>query len=368
MHDDWADAARRVGLDPAALSLADLEHNQWLTHGIWLVASPDQRMVLKCLNANGRMSERASDAHWKAGADDPRRWNYWAREALAYRDRAVDIYEPDGLVAPALLAAHYGDDRIVLLLEHVDGLPGEQWAVDHYARASHALGRAQGRLLAGPRGLDHPWLSRNFLRQYSAEKPVDWSLLDSDDAWLHPRVQRNFPGELRAAATWLHDASNRLYAIAEALPRVLCHLDFWPKNLIMRHDGNVALIDWAFVGDGAIGEDVGNLVPDAAFDHFVGAESLPELEAAVLDAYVDGLTTAGWSGDPRLAELGMCASAVKYDWLTPAMLASAPARQVRYGGTEEIDADYRFRERGIALLHNADRARRALTLADELDL
>jgi hypothetical protein len=63
----------------------------------------------------------------------------------------------------------------------------------------------------------------------------------------------------------------------------------------------------------------------------------------------------------------MCASAVKYDWLTPFMLGSASAeRQFRYGGSEEIDADFKFRERGLALLHNTRTARRALALAEQL--
>ncbi len=147
----------------------------------------------------------------------------------------------------------------------------------------------------------------------------------------------------------------------------MCHLDFWTKNLIKRSDGRLVLLDWAFVGDGSIGEDIGNLVPDAAFDHFIAAESLPDLEVAVFEAYTDGLAEAGLRKDPRLVELGMCASAVKYDWLTPVMLASASTvNHVRYGGTETIDPDYRYRERGLALLHNARRARRALTLADEL--
>jgi hypothetical protein len=84
-------------------------------------------------------------------------------------------------------------------------------------------------------------------------------------------------------------------------------------------------------------------------------------------AYTLGLADAGWSGDPRLVELGMRAAAVKYDWLTPAMLGSASARrQLRYGGAEEIDADYRFSERGLALLHNARNAYRALELARDL--
>jgi hypothetical protein len=369
MHVDWRSSLELVGLDPAAFSMEDLAHNRWLTPGIWKVSSADRRMVLKCLSPSRESPGSAWDAHWTRHADSPRRWNYWAREGLAYRHRLVDIYEPGGIVAPQVVAAHYGDDVIVLLLEHVDGLPGDEWNISDYAAAARFLGRGQGHMLCGQAVPDPGWLSSGFLRQYSSEKPVDWSLLQSDEAWQQPIVRRNFPPELRDEAIWLHTARDRLYEIAERLPRVVSHLDFWTKNLIRRPGGNVALIDWSFAGDGAIGEDIGNLIPDAAFDHFIDAESLPELETAVRDAYVEGLADAGWSGDSRLVELGLCASAVKYDWLTPAMLAAASSqRQMRYGGSEEIDADYRFRERGLGLLDNVERARRAVTLASRLDL
>ena len=279
----------------------------------------------------------------------------------------VDAYEPGGIVAPGLVAAKQNVNEIVLLLEFADGRPAEHWDIGQYASAAAALGRAQGPFVTGQPAPEHQWLSHGFLRQYSSTKPVDWTLLDDEEAWAQPLVRRNFPTELHEAAIWLHASRERLYAIAEALPRTLCHLDFWTKNLVRRPDGAVVLLDWAFVGDGAIGEDIGNLVPDAAFDHFISAEALPDLEAAVVAAYTEGLTLAGWRGDPRLVELGMLAAAVKYDWLTPAMLASASApRQLRYGGTEEIDADYKFRERGLALLHNAHAARRAVALATKL--
>ena len=82
---------------------------------------------------------------------------------------------------------------------------------------------------------------------------------------------------------------------------------------------------------------------------------------AVFEAYTDGLDEAGLRANPRLVELGMCASAVKYDWLTPAMLASASTlKHVRYGGTEAIDPDFLYHERGLALLDNARRAPAAL--------
>jgi thiamine kinase-like enzyme len=213
------------------------------------------------------------------------------------------------------------------------------------------------------------WLSRSFLREYSSEKPVEWDLLDDNEAWQHPVVRGVFPPALRDGVAFLHANRERLYRINESLPRTLCHLDFWPKNLFQVRNGEIALIDWGCAGFGAIGEDMGNLVPDASFDHFISAEDLPRLEQVVFDGYLRGLRSAGWGGDRRLVQLGMWSSSVKYDWLTPFTLAQLNQRkQYRYGGGEEIDADFKFRERSHALLFNANWARQALELAEQLGL
>jgi hypothetical protein len=365
---DASAALARVGLDASSAEVNGVDHGA-LTAGIWRVSVPGRRMILKCVSADRPPARTSFEAHWATRLDDPARWNYWAREGLAFERGVMASYEPSGIVAPKLLAAHHGDRDFVMLLEFVEGVPAEQWSIAEYVRAARALGEAQARHLSDRPVVSYPWLSRWFLREYSSEKPVDWSLLSDDDAWSSPLVARNFPTELREATFWLHSVRTRLYDLAERIPRTLCHLDFWTKNLILRDDGTFALLDWAFVGDGAIGEDIGNLVPDAAFDHFIAAALLPDFHAEVLDGYTEGLREGGWNGDARLVELGMCASAVKYDWLTPWMLASARSeRQLRYGGTEEIDADYRFSERGSALLRNAHNARRALSLAAELGI
>lgn len=291
----------------------------------------------------------------------------WEREALVYERRLVELWESEGIVAPQCVRVDGAVDPVDLWLEDVDALPGAEWQLDDYAHAAAALGAGQGRVsqFGGPDGL--PFLSRNFLRDYSSEKPVDWSLLESDAAWSHPLVHRNVPLELREKATSLHANRDRLYAIAEALPRTICHLDFWSKNLFRRGD-EIVVIDWAFVGDGALGEDVGNLIPDAVFDHFVPAADLQALESAVVEAYVSGVRAGGWRGDSRLVQMGVYASAIKYDWLTPALLASATAdHHLAYGGTE-VDADYRLHERGVALLHLTSWADRALVLAADLGL
>jgi hypothetical protein len=167
----------------------------------------------------------------------------------------------------------------------------------------------------------------------------------------------------------LHAHRERLYEISESLPRTLCHLDFWPKNLFSQPRGQVILIDWGFAGVGAIGEDAGNLVPDAVIDHFITADQMPRLEEIVFDGYLRGLRAAGWDDDPRLVRLGMWSSAVKYDWLAAMTLAQVREdRQYRYGGAGEIDPVFKFRECGRALLFNARWARQAIDLATQLGL
>ncbi|WOX13432.1 hypothetical protein [Streptomyces sp. N50] len=78
---------------------------------------------------------------------------------------------------------------------------------------------------------------------------------------------------------------------------------------------------WAFAGDGAVGEDLGNYLPDSVFDLFVPAADLPGCAARAYDAYLHGLRGSGSRVDERLVRLGVCASVVKYDWLAAAMLA-----------------------------------------------
>ena len=368
MVPDLAVLLRRVGLETAGWEPTEVAHNRWLTPAIWLLQHGDDRIVLKWLSARRDAGATAWEGHWTADSNGPQRWNYWAREALAYEHGIAETFASSGLAAPPCIGVDITDDDAVLALSFVDGVGGEHWAIDDYAGAARALGHAQAPYLRGEPRPEHGWLSARFLRNYTNDKPVDWSLLDDDRAWDQPLVRDCFPAQLRAAAIELHRRRDRLFEVAEGLPTTLCHLDFWSKNLIRRPDGAFVLLDWAFVGCGAIGEDIGNLIPDAAFDHFVASADLPALDEAVFDAYVDGLAVGGCNVDPRIVRLGVLASAVKYDWLTPLMLAHASAaRQVRYGGMDtEIDATFRFRERGEALLFNARRGAMALDLADEL--
>ncbi|HEX9553641.1 MAG TPA: phosphotransferase [Streptosporangiaceae bacterium] len=360
----------RVGVDATEVVAEELPHNRWLSPGVWRIRTREGRQgVLKYARSDRSHGDTPSDAHWTARDHDPRRWTYWCREPLAYQHDLAEAYAGSGIRAPACLGAHVDDLEAVLLLEWVKDEPGEAWPNRSYGPAAEALGRAQAPFLLTRPLPPFPWLSRRFLREYSSEKPVAWELLDDDDAWAHPVVRRTFPPGLREGVLFVHAHRERLYQISESLPRTLCHLDFWPKNLFRRAGGEIVIIDWSFAGDGAIGEDVGNLVPDAVFDHFVAADEMPRLEQIVFHGYLRGLRAVRWDDDPQLVQLGMWSSAVKYDWLAALTLAQIRQdRQYRYGGAGEIDAAFKFRERSRALLHNARWARQAIELASKLGL
>jgi len=341
-----------------------LTHNPLnaVTGGIWRVTSAERTAVCKVLT-DGRDHDGPA---WWAASGDPTHWNWWLREALVYANDVPGLFRPAGLDAPTpLLIDERSDGTTVLWLEWVDGPSGQDLGVEGLAAFAGALGRAQGRLAEG--GPDHaawrgtPWLSRGFLVGYADSKPVDEALLDDDRAWTAPRVARHL-GDLRDDLRRLHHDRASLYALAAACPRTLCHLDVWPANLLRRADvgdGAFVLLDWAFCGDGALGEDVANLVPDAFFDLLYPRDLVDDVAGEVEAAYLAGLRAGGWDGDERWVALGIRSAAVKYHWLIERLLRHPDAPAVVYGGRSvEPDDLYAARAAGLRLLCRwADEAR-----------
>lgn len=313
-----------------------LTHNpqNGVTGGVWRRGEVVHK-VLTC--------RREVAAHWVA-SEDPRHWNYWRREALVYRS---GLPQRLGLGAPRLLHLEQTPDGdLELQLEHVHGHHGATLTVDDLEAAARMLGRSQGQAELP----QEPWFSERFLRAYGASKPADWGLLDDDRAWAQPLIHKHFPASLRDGLMALHRNRSRLLTLMERLPRTVCHLDVWPNNIIRTTTGEVVFLDWAFVGDGALGEDIGNLIPDSVFDLLLRHELLGELDQRLTEAYLDGLRDAGWRGDERLVRLGICASAVKYDWLTALTLEhAADAEHLDYGQGARVDADERYAARAAGL-------------------
>jgi hypothetical protein len=313
----------------------------------------DGDVVIKRL----RHTAPEAPAHWQPSID-PRSFRYWRRELYAYE---TGLPQRLGLLGPELVGAIETDDGAEFTVAAFTGRTTSALTVDDLAELARSVGRGQGR---EEQPIDE-WLSRGFLRDYSSREIADHAVYDDERMWRQQLVEPFVDDALRHDLVALHTQRERLLAIAESLPRAVCHLDLFPANVFATEAGT-GVIDWAFTGDGAIGEDIGNLIPDSVFDRDLHVSLLPELEERLVEGYLAGLREAGWRGDDRLAVLGVHASAVKYDWLAPRLLAHASdATHVQYGGAETDAVElYRARWEGLRLVGRW--AHEALTEADRL--
>lgn len=291
--------------------------------GIWRVRGSSGSAVLKIARPPAAAPDGSSS--WQT-SDDSTHFNYWRREALAYETGlAATAYADAGITAPALISADAREGGgVELWLADVGGPAGFRWPVPRLARFAHELGAAQARWIG--RVPDTAWLSRNWLSQYLAYGPSRTVSVSAAD-WDHPSVA-SWPAEVRYRLLRLWAEWDHALAAAQAAERTLCHLDVWPANLL-DDDGRSVLLDWAFCGDGAVGEDVANLIIDSCTDGLMDAALLPEIAESATDGYISGLRDGGWTGDEDAVRraIAICGAA-KYCWLAPAMLQRAISGRV----------------------------------------
>ena len=242
-------------------------------------------------------------------------WNYWKREAMAYRSGLLDDL-PGGIAAPRCLGVEELADGIVRLwLEDVAPANEEPWPLHRYALAARHLGHFNGAYLVERSLPDAPWLSSNWLRGWVAANEAAMDHLKR--VLDHPLVRQVYPEGVARRFLQLWTERELFLDQLDRLPHTLCHLDAFRRNLLDRRlpDGSeqTLALDWAFVGRGALGEELGPLIQ--ASIEFFEAEDIraQELEEAAFHGYLDGLTDAGWRGDARVVRFGYAAStALRY--------------------------------------------------------
>ena len=235
-------------------------------------------------------------------AVDPASLRYWAREPLAYRSGALSDL-PGGLATPrchGITETHDGEYRF--WLEDVVETR-RSWTLEHYGSVARQLGCFNAAYLTGAPLPTWPWLNRAFLRSWIAGTGVQANVEAVREFPDDPRVRRWYPEEMREQVLRLWDERETFLGALDRLPRTLCHMDAFRRNLLIRSLPNgreqAVFLDWAFMGTGALGEELAALVAGSVnlLDADVG--DLEALDRIAFQGYVAGAHDAGWTGDPR---------------------------------------------------------------------
>lgn len=233
------------------------------TVGVWRAAMGDRPVVIK------RLARPAPQD--PAAFTDPSHFAYWRREADVLDTGLVSA--TDGLRA-AHAAVEEDADGITLTREWVEDAASSGLFV------AHSLGRFAGSLAARPR-----FLARGQLRDRLAQ-------VERRGGW--PTLARTAVADV---ADHLWRRREVLLDRAEALPEVAQHGDATPVNLPGRDGDRVVAIDWATLGVGPVGADLG-LFSLAAREEF----------EPLLEAYLMGLPDG--VADVDQVRLGACVAAV----------------------------------------------------------
>lgn len=279
--------------------------------GIWRMTADQQlargqRSVIVKRTGPGHLG---TSSVWRNRSErsDPQ---WWGREAEFYRSALATSRWPDDVRAPR---CHFDDHDACrdLWLEDVDNIPAP---VDVCRRAATGLGQWQ----TAHAGARHPWLSRDWIATHVRRHD-----LDNDRTLAHPgwpsAIDRGLDPALRDWVAHRVTDPGEIAATLAGFPQVLTNHDLHEHNIGTVGE-SVVIIDWASVGWGPIGHDVGHLALSLAASGSAAASPWDELAAA----YCTGLAAAGWTGDPSLVRRSMVTSnRLRMGWCVDHLLADA---------------------------------------------
>ena len=180
-----------------------------------------------------------------------------------------------------------------------------EWPLERYGLAARHLGQFNGAYLVGKQIPNQPWVSQGWLRGWVARWDHTRDLFRR--SLDHPLARRIYPGDTPERFFRLWEEHEFLFDALNRLPQTFCHLDAFRRNLfaVQSAEGNeqTSAIDWAFAGEGAVGEEIAPLVTASLVFLDVDVTHARELDNIVFNGYLNGLRDAGWRGDERQLRL-----------------------------------------------------------------
>lgn len=244
------------------------------------------------------------------GQDDPVSLSYWKREALAYQSGLLD-HLPGRICAPRCfgIVEKSGLEMWLWMEEIVDESSGS-WSLDHYGNVARQLGQFNAAGFGKQAQFTQPWLTKGLLRAWVGESAPEFP----PNILAHPLVSQVWPNDIYKWMLLVWSEHKTWIDNIEHQPQTLAHLDAFRRNLFSRWDKQntlqTVMIDWAFVGSAAAGEEIAPLV--AASLNFLEFDSTQakNLDQVVFEGYLQGLRESGWRGDPRAVRSTYAAAAI----------------------------------------------------------
>jgi hypothetical protein len=250
-----------------------------------------------------------------------RNWVYWEREYLLYQAGI-----PQTLSGPLRAPRCYGTlqptpDQRWIWLEDLSDCYERDWPIERYGLAARHLGAFNGAYLMSKPLPNLPCLQGERLRSRSADAVANFDRLRDPKLWEHPRLRRVFPHAVISDLEHLLADRERLLEVLTRLPQTFCHLDVHVGNMAARRDDSGAelttLFDWAIAGYAAPGQEIGNLVWSSFLEFKLEVSQAAQLEATVLDGYLQGLADAGCQVEPRVVRCAYLIASLLTFGLTP---------------------------------------------------
>lgn len=214
------------------------------------------------------------------------------RTELELWDPIVQASLPEGMRSPVMYRMlDLGDDRIAAWQENVTDAT-DAWTTDQLAEAAALLGRWNARCTDPSMLATSPYPRGHALRMYATQAVAYRGLapLADDDLWSHPWLRDH--ADLRARLLALGGEIPAMLDRLDTVPQTLPHGDASPQNLLRTADG-IVVIDLSFRTPHALGFDLGQLLVGLVHAGELTAAQLPDIAAAILPAYLDGVRAEG---------------------------------------------------------------------------